>query len=203
MTGIKTRIGWRGHLAFFALLVTASGSFGLIALFSGDWPRWIGFALAGLSLSMALDQLLLLLPRTRLREAVRLVVALPTLVFIAGSAAYNVFIALFLWFMTVTLFIGLASLAIPTPPFAAPPLLYVSLLTTICIASYAGDRVLLPLKWLSYFTSGPDSEDARFSFDSAVLVVRSANFRRLAYVLSIAAYVLTTLNRLSRGCSSQ
>lgn len=151
--------------------------------------------------SWAVDFALQLLSPSRGREWLRWVFGTPAAVIMLlvtfGGAVLGVAMSLFVWFLAIMLpLITGARHAFPDLTTQAP-LYFVGLLALTTLAAYMNDRLLLPLKWFNYFSSGPADDIARDTFGNSVVVVRLINFRRLAYILAIGAYFASLVAELS------
>lgn len=184
--------GPRELLLLSGLLSLSAALFWVIGLSAPNWTRFVGYGAAFVIASLATDLVLQLLPKSKPREWVRAIVALP-----AEILMLLVRIAMALWtplfIVAGLLAIILAGLTAVVGTFAQVEplnwaLLYVSLVITVVIAAYSGDRLLLPLRW--YFRIEGREVDKRLFRDSqrALSVI---NFRRLGYLLTILAYSLS------------
>jgi hypothetical protein len=188
----------RDRVVFGAVLLVAALLFGALGHFANTWARYIALGAAFMFGSWGIDFLLTALPRSRAREWIRTVVALPAAVLIVvlrvSMAISTPFFLVFLLFVLILTAYSLAlRIFIPIQPFRLG-VVYLALLSAISVAAYCGDRLLIPLRW--YLRIEGRSSD-RETFYDAQAAIRLINFRRLAYLLAIAMYSAASFVQLT------
>jgi hypothetical protein len=166
------------------------------------WQVGNGFA-AGIALFgsiffglLGLDLLLVLLvPQGRALEALRIVVGIPlsliALLARFSGAVLGIITSLAIWFYVCAVTIAFATRVFSDAPGNEAAALYIAALSTITFAAYAGERLLLPVKWISHKVRG--GRNAIAGYHDSVRLLHAINFRRLAYACAILGYIASVI----------
>lgn len=192
----------RGTLAKLGLITFCFGA-GTVAVgiaAGSSVQRWASFLFAYILISISLDYLLLLIPKSTLREILRFLVSLPlgVVMWCLGGVGFVLRIVISIVLLCVFCSVPVTLLLRVAFPHTegTPVHVYFILLLALTVAAYAQDRILWPLEKIHNPLGDPERR-ARRDFAISARIIRAVNPRRLAYLFSFLTYLCTGVIKLA------